>query len=154
MKKPPGLDRTATRRAVTVLSVSPIEEDQACLQGIFTHSNWTLHSALTLVSALDILRDHEVSVVLCERDLRPGTWKDLLEQITPMLDPPVLVVASRLADERLWAEALNWGVYDVLAKPYDTQEVLRVVSSAWRHWKVQHQLPGGVPEAYKAAAAG
>jgi len=88
--------------------------------------------------------------------LRPGTWKELLEQITLLPDPPVLLVASRLADECLWAEALNRGVYDVLAIPFDPQEVLRYVSLAWQHWKVQHQIPAGVPKAYEAvrAAAG
>ena len=155
MKRLPGLSSPATG-IVTVLSVSPLEEDQACLQSIFSHSNWIYHNALTLASALRILREREISVVLCERDLRPGTWKDLLEQIALLPDPPVLLVASRLADERLWAEALNWGVYDVLTKPFDTQEVLRVVSLAWQHWKVQHQFAAGAPEAYKAgrAAAG
>lgn len=152
MKKPPGLDCTATR-IVTVLSVSPIEEDEARLRNIFSHSNWILHNARNLASALDLLRDREISVILCERDLPPGTWKDLLEQIAPLPYPPVLLVASRLADERLWAEALNWGAYAVLAKPFDTQEVLRGVSLAWQHWKVQHQYPAGAPQAYKAAGA-
>jgi DNA-binding response OmpR family regulator len=56
-------------------------------------------------------------VVVCERDLPPGSWKDVLEQVTILSDPPSLIVTSRLADERLWAEALNLGAYDVLAKP-------------------------------------
>jgi len=152
MRKPPGRDSAASR-IVTVLSVSPIEEDQACLQNIFSHSNWILHNALTLASALEVLRDREISVVLCECDLRPGTWKDLLQQIAPLPDSPVILVASSLADERLWAEALNWGVYDVLAKPFDRQEVLKGVSLAWQHWNVQHQLAARAPEAYKAATA-
>jgi FixJ family two-component response regulator len=51
-------------------------------------------------------------------------------------------VTSRLADEYLWAEALNLGAYDVLAKPFDTSEVMRVVASAWRHWTdAQRRIP-------------
>jgi CheY-like chemotaxis protein len=38
-------------------------------------------------------------------------------------DPPMLIVTSRLADDYLWAEALNLGAYDVLAKPFDASEV-------------------------------
>jgi len=49
-------------------------------------------------------------------------------------DPPFLVVTSRLADDRLWAEALNLGAYDVLAKPFDKTEVNRIVRSAWLRW--------------------
>lgn len=37
-------------------------------------------------------------------------------------------------DARLWAEALNLGGYDVLAKPFDASEVNRAVDSALRNW--------------------
>ena len=42
-----------------------------------------------------------------------------------------MIVTSRLADDRLWAEVLNLGGYDVLAKPFDASEVARVVGTAW-----------------------
>ncbi len=46
---------------------------------------------------------------------------------------PVLIVASRLADDRLWAEVLNLGAFDLLlGEPFDREEVLRVTESAWR----------------------
>ena len=52
-----------------------------------------------------------------------------------MLKQTVIRVASDRADERLWAEVLNYGAYDVLAKPFQPAEVLRIVSAAWRGWK-------------------
>jgi len=60
--------------------------------------------------------------------------RDVLEQVTILPDPPSFIVTSRLADERLWAEALNLGAYDVLAKPFDSTEAMRVVGAAWRAW--------------------
>jgi hypothetical protein len=42
-----------------------------------------------------------------------------------------MIVTSRLADERLWAEVLNLGGYHLLAKPFDASEVVRVVGTAW-----------------------
>jgi len=39
-------------------------------------------------------------------------------------------VVSRLADERLWAEALNPGAYDMLLTPFEAEEVFRVIG--WR----------------------
>jgi DNA-binding response OmpR family regulator len=53
--------------------------------------------------------------------------------------PPLLIVASRTADEYLWAEALNLGAYDVLSKPYHPAEVIRVLSMAWLHWRNRHE---------------
>jgi len=58
----------------------------------------------------------------------------MLEQVGCLPSPPLLIVSSRLADERLWAEALNLGAWDVLAKPFDKREVIRAVTSAWLHW--------------------
>jgi DNA-binding response OmpR family regulator len=65
--------------------------------------------------------------------LSPGTWKDLYCALLALTAPPVFIVTSRLADERLWAEALNVGVYDVLAKPLETSEVNRSLSLAALH---------------------
>ena len=81
-----------------------------------------------------ILQESEIGVVLCERDLSPGDWKDMLERVRYVTDAPPLIVTSRHADDRLWAEALGCGAYDVLAKPFDRRELVRSVSLAWRHW--------------------
>ena len=87
-----------------------------------------LNACPNLASALKALRKVRVPVVVCESDLQPGTWKEVLEELSTLPDPPFLIVTSRLADERLWAEALNLGAYDVLAKPFDGTEVTRIVS--------------------------
>jgi DNA-binding NtrC family response regulator len=94
------------------------------------------------VSALALLQQHEIDVVVCEQNLQPGTWKDLLEKINGISNAPSLIVTSRLADWHLWAEALNLGAWDVLAKPFDLSEAIRSIQSAWRHWHDQiHMLP-------------
>jgi hypothetical protein len=64
----------------------------------------------------------------------------MLAEAAQLLPSPFLIVTCRLADEHLWAEALNVGAYDVLAKPFDAPEVIRVVSLAWLHWKDLHQF--------------
>jgi len=48
-----------------------------------------------------------------------------------------LIVTSRNADDRLWAEALNMGAYDVLSQPFERVEVARAVESARRHFEVR-----------------
>ena len=75
----------------------------------------------------------EIPIVISEGDLPWGSWQTILQITSLVAEPPLLIVASRFADERLWAEALNLGAWDVLAKPFDAEEVLRVVASAWRH---------------------
>lgn len=140
MRMPPGI-ASSPNGTLTVLSVSPIEEDHRSLRAIIGHSNWNYFKADSLPPALAFLQQHEISVILCERDLGLRTWVDILANIKHLTHPPSLIVTSRLADERLWAEALNLGVWDVLAKPFARSEVLRSVAQAGVHWHNQIQMP-------------
>ena len=75
----------------------------------------------------------------------------MLEHIDALPNAPSLIVASKLADERLWAKALNLGAWDVLAKPFNRSEVIRTVKSAWQHW--HNQIHMRAPAATMMAAA-
>jgi DNA-binding NtrC family response regulator len=126
---------------VRVLSVSPLENDHATLQAIIGHSSWKLFKADSQCAALSILCREAISVVVCEHEVKLGKWTELLDNLNDFLHPPSLIITSRLADERLWAEALNLGAWDVLTKPFDRTEVLRSVKAAWQHWHDQIQMP-------------
>jgi response regulator RpfG family c-di-GMP phosphodiesterase len=142
MRDPTEIE-TGAIRTIPILSVSPIEEDHLFLKDTFSihpswtpsaDSDWKLHTSRTLESALTALQQNEISIVICERDLLPGTWKDMLARIKLLPTPPLLIVTSRLADEHLWAEAMNLGAYDVVPKPFDSHELSRIISFAWLHW--------------------
>jgi DNA-binding NtrC family response regulator len=128
---------------ITVLNLDPVEADHASLEDIFGRSEWKLTSSTTVEAALELLRRNRIPILFCESDLRPGMWQELLAQLMSFPDPPYLIVTSRLADDRLWAEALNLGAYDVLAKPFDQTEVTRIVGSAWLRWANRAQRPAG-----------
>src|SRR5258708_2831536 len=108
MREQPAIDQNSiislenSAKNVTVLSVSPHEVDHLSLQAIIGHSKWKLFTASDLASTISLLHGHEISVLLCERDLRTGTWIDVLENIKFLPNAPSLIVASRLADDRLW----------------------------------------------------
>jgi DNA-binding response OmpR family regulator len=140
MRKPPTSE-TSLSRVLSVLSVSPIDQDHVPLESILGHTRWMLFKADSLSAARSVLQQHEISVVLCERDLQPGSWIDVLNHIKILPKVPSLIVTSRLADDHLWSEALNLGAWDVLAKPFHPAEVLRCVRSAWHHWDNQIRLP-------------
>ena len=128
------MDRAAlAQKTVTVLLVSPLKEDQLCLDQIFAASNWKAHAVCTCREALVFLRRNAAAVVICELDLPDGNWRDMLDAMAALARPPSLIVTSRLADECLWGEVLNLGGWDVLAKPLHGKEVLWAVDSAWRN---------------------
>src|SRR4051794_29486435 len=93
--------------AIPVLVVMPLEEDHKTLHAILPRSKWTLQKADTFSSAVEQLKNQRIPLVLCEKDLRSGSWKQLLQTMRDMNEPPFMIIASRFADEQLWAEALN-----------------------------------------------
>lgn len=119
---------------VGIVSVSPAPEDHESLQRCLSDP-WILHRAFDLREATELLRARTgTPVVVCERDLQPTAWKQLLVELAAVAEPPLLIVTSRCPDERLWAEALNLGAHDVLAKPIDSWELTRTLHSAWDQW--------------------
>jgi DNA-binding response OmpR family regulator len=133
MGMPPAIEAGAVR--IPVLSVSPIHEDHDALEQLLDRSVWRVHRALSLSSAGLLVQRTLPAVVVCEADLLPGTWREMLGHLNQIPRPPGLLVTSRLADDRLWAEALNLGAYDVLTKPFEPTEVVRSVHSAWLRWR-------------------
>jgi DNA-binding response OmpR family regulator len=115
--------------------ISPYEEDHRLLQRSLSQTEWNIRWARTGQAAQGLLRGDAVSVVISECDLPEGTWKDILDQLRALPRPPLLIVTSRQADHRLWAEVLNLGGHDVLAKPLLGSEVARVVGLAGARWQ-------------------
>lgn len=117
-----------------VLSVSPRQADHRAVKELLTSWTGSIFEAASFRSARQVLAKQHIGVVLCERVLGSRTWIDVLNLLFRLPNPPPLIVTSRLADDFLWAEALNRGAYDVLAKPFDRQELLRTVNLAWLRW--------------------
>jgi DNA-binding NtrC family response regulator len=133
-----------------VLSISPSDEDRASLQSILK-SDGTVIACSTVASALSALSEMPIPIVICDCDSSSGSWSEMLHRISLLPDPPLFIVTSRLADERLWAEALNLGAWDVLAKPFDADEVIRIAGIARQHWQDRHGVNFSRAEQRKSA---
>lgn len=125
---------------IGVLAILPTREDQASLKNIFQHSRWKLHPVEVLDHARPMIDELATGVVISDCRLPDGRWQDVLCELQGRPVEPLLIVASRLADDGLWAEVLNRGGFDVLATPFQAQEVTRCVSLAWQHWRDKLKL--------------
>lgn len=131
-----------------LLSVSAAHEDHAALRNLLAGEPWLIHESHSLLSALMVLEDYRIPVLVCDTHLPSGTWKDLLERVALVSNPPCVIIGSRQADEDLWLRALRAGAFDVLAKPYNRSELLRTLADAVQHWRGQFE------GALQVAAAG
>jgi DNA-binding response OmpR family regulator len=144
---PAGPIRKPVAENISVLSVSSAEEDHFHLQEILSSPGrtlfpdivFTLIAKSTIAAAKGALQRGRISIVMCEHDLSSGSWKELLDFAQGMAAPPPVIVTSRVADERMWAEVLNLGGHDVLARPFNNEEVIRTVTAAWSLWQHRFQ---------------
>jgi DNA-binding response OmpR family regulator len=115
---------------ITLLAVDPNEEDCQSLLHILGAEGWKIRGASSLRETITLLHESVPDLILCERELPDGSWKDVFRQTERLRCRPPVVVVSRKPDERLWAEVLNLGAYDMLLKPFDAIEVRQTVRSA------------------------
>ncbi len=142
LKNVPTVPRPA--EDITLLLLTPHAEDETAIRNVVHHPGWKVERKEKLVEARTALS--RAAIVLCDPELPDSDWKNVLEALAGYDNPPLLIVMSYHADEVLWADVLNRGGYDVLLKPFETSEVMRVISIAWRHRK-------SVPPERKAAGA-
>jgi DNA-binding response OmpR family regulator len=141
LKKPaPACSADITTTDFSLLLVGAVEDDDIGGRSIFSQFRWQTRRANSYRQALPLIRQELHPVVVSERDLPDGNWKDVLRLASAQKEPPVIIVTSRLADDYLWAEVLNLGGYDVLAQPFDRNEVHRTINLAWQHWKNQREV--------------
>ncbi len=125
---------------VTVLAVTDQDETLRELRALFAHTRWQLAAATRCEDAVERLKTGRYPVVVCEQKLDDGCWRNILAALPAGANPPKLLVTSSKADERLWTEVLTAGVYDLLPRPFDRSEVIRIIGLAWRDWGHQRAM--------------
>jgi len=131
--------KTAVEGDTAILLIGPLDSRRGALRNILAAPHWQIREAATYGEAVGILNDRIIAVTICDTEIGEGNWQALLANLQNRAHPPNLIVSSRLADERLWAEVLNLGGYDVLVQPFERGEVLRVAHMAWMDWRQKYQ---------------
>ena len=127
----------------SILIVSPYSDDHAAVKFLLQASGWSVIGSSGAVDSIQQIASRQPALILCERDLPDGNWRTILAACEASAGSPLVLVVSRHADEKLWAEVLNLGGYDVLLKPFDKVELSRVIGMAWRQW-LSRNLEGPV----------
>lgn len=132
------------RPQIPVLLVSPFENDHAALTSILRKPDFCLFRARSLRRADALLRKEAIPVVVVESRFPGGCWKDVwaAAQRAARRPPPRLIVVANREDDRLWNEVVHAGGYDVLAKPFESEELVGVITAAWDHWRLETEAAG------------
>ncbi len=116
--------------STVVLVIASAGDEFAIIENLFADCGWPRLATSSIQEGIRLIHDNSPQLVICDDKMEDGDWNVILDVTIKERNPPYLIVASRLADDRLWAEVLNRGGYDLLAKPYEPSEVIRVVGTA------------------------
>ena len=113
-----------------ILFISPLRRHAMELARTLEAIRINLVHAYSLRHANSRLGHEEFAAILTEAKLPDGCWRDVLHLRGRLAYSSEVIVTDAFADSRFWAEALSLGAYDVLAQPFATFEVQRIVSNA------------------------
>ena len=123
-----GLLEAPTRRG-TVLVVDDEEGVRASFR-VLLEDECTVLEAEDGERALEVLRRHEVDVVMLDQRMPGEPGIDVLSRIKA-LDPSVVVVlATAVHEVRTAVEAIKRGAYDYITKPFDVEDIELLVRRA------------------------
>ncbi len=137
----------APEDVIKVLVASAALDEIAFFEHLAGNTRWEVLQVHSLAEVAEVFRDHEAPVVISAAELPDGTWKGVLDAAASRGRDTRVIVLIGEANDHLWSEILDSGGYDVLAKPLDAREAVRVVSLAWRQWRHTRQRARSAPEA-------
>ncbi len=140
----PGRSKTAAGPADSAAAPSALAvvKEGTCrseLETIFHDAGWRLIVEHSIESALQLQRREPTPVVLYDRDLPDGCWREAVVSFSRLSPRPCLVLLAQRPDKNLWDEVVRCGGFDVLRMPVERDTVIRTVSAAWTIWRHQYQ---------------
>jgi len=136
----PGHDPTqrtvASGEPVKLVAITQNPDDAETLRQIAARCGWTIAIVDSSVAAILSLNDQPTPLVICDRDLSGEAWRDVLAKIAALPRAVCVLLASSVVDDYLWNDVIRHHGYDVVAKPFQPDELHRLVTFAWswRGW--------------------
>ena len=104
--------------------------------------------------ALEVLKAHEVDLVMLDQRMPGEPGIDVLPRIKAADPSTVVVIATAVRELRTAVEALKRGAYDYLTKPFDVDDILMLAQRALDKRALEREvlylrsaLAGGPPDA-------
>jgi DNA-binding NtrC family response regulator len=129
---------TATRRG-TVLVVDDEEGVRASIR-VILEEECDILEAENGVRALEVLRGHDVDVVLLDQRMPGDPGIDVLSHIKAADPSVVVVLATAVREVRTAVEALKRGAWDYITKPFDVEDIVLLVRRAMEKRTLEREV--------------
>ena len=102
--------------------------------------NFDLHTALSGAEGLEVLRQHEVAVIVTDQRMPEMTGTEFLRHAREVRPDAVGIILTAFRDEDVLIEAIRLGhVYRYVLKPWDRDEMQTIVAQALERYHLQRE---------------
>ncbi|MGH9783058.1 MAG: response regulator [Terriglobia bacterium] len=120
---------------------------------ILEQNGMEVHVAGNFRDARQKLAEQSHDLLFVDAELPGGSWQELVEAVSASGTNCEVIVCSRCGDDRLWAEVLQCGAYDLIPEPFDEREVARIAQCAMdSHYLRRFGRSGAHPTARSKAS--
>ncbi len=100
--------------------------------------HYTIHAAHSATEAIDVLRRHEIRLILSDQRMPGMTGVQLFEAIRDEHPDPVRMILTSYADVDAIIKAINLGqIYRFITKPWDAQELKVILDRALESYDLE-----------------
>lgn len=114
-------------------SILIIDDDQdilSLLDRFFTKNNFNVDTANSGDSGIDLLKDKNHEIILCDFKLPDYDGLEILQKIRVISPDSQVIIITGYSDVRVAVKALKSGAYEYVTKPLLPDEILHTVKSA------------------------
>jgi class 3 adenylate cyclase len=102
--------------------------------------HYRIHTATNGLDALEIMRKHDVKLVITDQRMPEMTGIQLLEKISPEFPDSIRMILTGFSDIEVIIEAINSGrVFRYITKPWDENELRMTIENARQLFDLQQK---------------
>lgn len=115
-----------------ILVASADIESRRALSAILNKEGWETVCASRVSECSDVIAMRNITLVLCDRRLADGSYRDLLAALGSLNGQVRVIVMSRLADWAEYLEVLQHGGFELIPSPCRPTDVLWAITQVRR----------------------
>ena len=115
------------------------------LDRFLTKKGHQVHTAISGVNGLELVKKHNFDVVFCDFKLREMDGRDVLKKVKELSPSSCVVIITGYADVKIAVEVIKNGALDYLTKPLIPDEILLLIDRAIQT-KSEEKFLSGSPQ--------
>ena len=111
------------------------------LSKFLARNGFEVSSALSGASGLELLKNEEFNLVLCDFRLEDTDGREMLKKIKAAYPQTGVIIITGYSDIKMAVELIKMGAYDYITKPLYPDEILNTITKALETQQALNELP-------------